>query len=104
MAVLYTGVRTSTPQEVTVLGTDGSIRLEGPWWSGKRMTVRAGGDEEALELAYDGNGYNYQAAEVMACLGAGKTESDVMGLDETLSIMRTLDAIRAQWGLKYPME
>ena len=104
LAVLYTGVRTSTPQEVTVLGTDGSIRLESPWWRGERMTVRAGGAEEALELGYDGNGYNCEAAEVMACLRAGKTESDVMGLDETLSIMRTLDAIRAQWGLKYPME
>jgi len=27
-----------------------------------------------------------------------------MPLDETLSVMRTLDRIRAQWGLKYPME
>ena len=40
----------------------------------------------------------------MACLRAGKLESDVMPLDETLAIMRTLDHIRAQWGLKYPME
>ena len=27
-----------------------------------------------------------------------------MPLDETLSVMRTLDEIRAQWGLTYPME
>ncbi len=104
LAVLYTGVRTGTPQEATVLGTEGMIRLESPWWHGRRLTVRAGGEEERIELGYEGNGYNCQAVEVMECLRAGKTESDVMGLDETLSIMRTLDAIRAQWGLKYPME
>ena len=27
-----------------------------------------------------------------------------MPLDETLAIMNTLDRIRSDWGLKYPME
>jgi dihydrodiol dehydrogenase / D-xylose 1-dehydrogenase (NADP) len=40
----------------------------------------------------------------MDCLRASKLESDLMPLDETHSIMQTMDAIRAQWGLKYPME
>ena len=46
----------------------------------------------------------------MQCLHAGKQESDIMPLHETLSIMRTLDEIRAQWEplslprLRYPME
>ncbi|MEE2619886.1 MAG: gfo/Idh/MocA family oxidoreductase, partial [Candidatus Poribacteria bacterium] len=31
-------------------------------------------------------------------------ESDSMPLSETISIMQTLDQIRDQWGLKYPME
>ncbi len=40
----------------------------------------------------------------MDCLRDGRTESDAMPLDETLAIMRTMDQIRAQWGLRYPME
>jgi hypothetical protein len=40
----------------------------------------------------------------MACLRAGKLESDLMPLDETLSIMETMDALRAQWDLRYPGE
>jgi dihydrodiol dehydrogenase / D-xylose 1-dehydrogenase (NADP) len=55
-------------------------------------------------LSIAGNGYNYQIEEVNRCLREGKTESTIMALDETLSIMRTLDDIRFQWGLKYPME
>jgi predicted dehydrogenase len=45
----------------------------------------------------EGNGYNYEAAEVMRCLRAGELESAVMPLDETLRIMETLDEARSQW-------
>jgi len=31
-------------------------------------------------------------------------ESDIMPLDESLAVMETMDKIRAQWGLRYPME
>jgi predicted dehydrogenase len=51
-----------------------------------------------------GNGYNYEAEEVMRCLREGRLESRDMPLDETLSIIRTLDRVRAPWGLRYPGE
>jgi hypothetical protein len=35
------------------------------------------------------------------CLNQGKLESDVMPLDETLSIMQAMDAIRKKIGLVY---
>ena len=40
----------------------------------------------------------------MRCLEAGKLESDIMPLEETVSILETMDEIRRQWGLRYPME
>jgi len=61
-------------------------------------------DEREIPLPVTGNGYNYEAVEVMRCLREGRLESPGMPLDESLAIMRTLDAIRAQWGLKYPGE
>ena len=42
--------------------------------------------------------------EVAAALRDGRIESDVMPLDETLSIMRTMDQVRAQMGLRFPDE
>ena len=47
---------------------------------------------------------NYEAIEVGRCLRAGELESQIMPLDETLSIMRMMDEIRVQWGLVYPTE
>jgi predicted dehydrogenase len=105
LAVLATAIRTATPQEAMLMGSDGHIRIHPRWWMPTRLTLSVSGQEdEIFELPFTGNGYNYEAAEVMACLRAGKLESEVMPLDETLSIMRTLDQLRAQWGLKYPME
>jgi predicted dehydrogenase len=61
-----------------------------------------GGRKERLPIV--GNGYNYEAAEVMRCLRAGEVESKLMPLDETLRIMEIMDEVRGQWGLRYPGE
>ena len=105
LAILHTALQTSTTIEATVMGTKGKIRVHSAWFYGTTLTLSIEGrDDEAISLPYEGNGYNFEAAEVMRCLHEGKLESDVMPLDETLAIMQTLDTIRAQWGFKYPME
>jgi predicted dehydrogenase len=105
LASLSIGIRTATPQEATIMGTEGYLRVHSPWWRPTSMTVSRPGEEgETVEAPVSGNGFNYEAAEVMRCIEAGKTESDIMPLDETLSVMRTMDGIRAAWGLRYPSE
>jgi dihydrodiol dehydrogenase / D-xylose 1-dehydrogenase (NADP) len=70
-----------------------------------QLTYKHGQDpEEVIAVPFEGNGYNYEAVEVMECLRAGKLESAVMPLDESLQIMNTLDKVRQQVGLHYPTE
>ena len=104
LAVVYTSIRSSTPQGADILGTEGSIKIQSPFWHATTATLKAGKREETVELPVEGNGYNCEAEEVMRCVRAGKLESDIMPLDETLSVMTTLDSIRKEIGLKYPME
>ena len=105
LALLSTAIRTNTPHEARIMGTGGLIHLHGQWWRGTGLTLAVNGQEpQSIEEPITGNGYNYEAAEVMRCVRAGLAESDTMPLDETLAIMRTLDAVRAEWGLRYPME
>jgi predicted dehydrogenase len=105
LANLSVGIRTTTPQEATIMGTEGYVRIHHPWWRPHSMTIsRPGGEDETIEAPVSGNGFNYEAAEVMRCLEAGKTESDIMPLDETISVLRTMDGIREAWGLRYPGE
>ena len=102
IAVLTTATRSSAPQEVLIRGTAGYIRLT-DWLGGTHMTItRSQQPDEQIDLPLTGNGYNYEAAEVMRCLHAGLLESPIMPLTESLALMHNLDAIRAPWGLHYP--
>jgi len=105
MALIASATRTQTPHVAYLLGTEGQIYIHSPWWKPQTLTLSINGKaDEVMQIPFAGNGYNYEAAEVARCLREGRTESDTMPLDETLSIMKTMDTIRAQWNLKYPME
>lgn len=105
LATLSTSIRVNTFCEALILGTRGRIKIHSFWWKPAAMTLtRDDGKNEVIELPFPGNGYQFEAIEFMDLLRSGKLESQIIPLDETLSILRTLDALRAQWGLKYPME
>lgn len=105
LSVITCAIRTNLPEDARIIGTDGTIVLpERCWRPDTFIVARQGQKEEIHSLPVEGNGYNYQAEEVHRCLRKGKTESTIMPLDETCSIMHTLDDIRLQWGLKYPGE
>jgi predicted dehydrogenase len=105
MAILHAAIRLETAQEAIISGTQGRIRIHSPWWQPAAITVsRDGKSDDRFDFPLEGSGYEYEAREVMDCLRSDKLESPLMPLDESLSIMETLDVLRAQWGLKYPME
>lgn len=105
ISAITAGTRTASPHEATVLGTEGYARIHSPWWSPNAMTVsRPGQEDEVVREPTEENGFRYEAAEVMRCLRAGERESPFMPLDETVSVLETMDEIRQAWGLQYPGE
>ena len=63
--------------------------------------------DDGTRWTYDGMvdaGMQYEAAEVARCIAAGLSESPLMTWQGTLEVMRTLDEVRRQIGLTYPME
>ncbi len=105
VASLFFANRTNSPKEATILGTEGYITLHAPWFIAERVTLQRDGEEPVLFAPEPvGNGYNYEAAELARCVRAGEQETPMLPLDETLAIVQTLDAIRAEWGLVYPQE
>lgn len=105
LATLYMSLKTGIPPGMTLMGSQGRINIHPPIFNPTKLTLSLTGQaDEIIEMPLRGNGLNYEAAEAMRCLRAGHLESDIMPLDETLAVMRTLDQIRAKWGLKYPIE
>jgi predicted dehydrogenase len=103
-ALLSSTIRSETGQGAVLSGTTGRIRIEPQFWCSQKLTVSGGGKQETLDLPYEGNGYPHQAREVMRCLAEGVLESPRMTQEFSLQVMRTLDRIRAPWGLRYPGE
>lgn len=104
MAMLFTSIQCSTSHWAHIMGTEGIIRIHPPFWRGTTATLVRHGKEEVVERPFDGNGYNCQAEAVGRYLREGKLESEEIPLDETVDIMGTMDTIRDQIGLKFPME
>ena len=89
-----------------ILGTTGRIEVHDDWHRPEALTVTPyGGEPQRFDYPQtEGNGYQYEAIEVGRCLREGLLESPVMTLDESLTIMGTMDTLRQQWGVRYPME
>jgi len=105
LAVLAASLRADTPREANIIGTGGRLRILFPWWAGTRIALREGrAEEQIFDLPARGGGYTHEAEAFMDLIRDGKAETPVMPLDESLSIMRTMDAIRAQCGLRYPQD
>lgn len=105
LASLYVSLRGRASPDMTLLGDRGRIHVHPPLFAPRALTLSIYGQpDEVLQLPFPGNGYQFEAIEAADCILRGQTESAVMPLDETLSIMQTMDEIRCQLALKYPME
>ena len=104
-ALLGSAIQTNTPYDGYIMGTEGMITIHDSFWNATKVSLTK--DEkvvECKELPHICNGYEYEAMEVHRCLHEGKLESDIMPHETSLELMGLLDSIRADWGLKYPME
>jgi predicted dehydrogenase len=105
IASSYASLYATSPLDAVIMGTTGRIHLHGPAFKGTGLTlIRDGMEPQETHLPWDGNGYQYELMDAMQCLRDGRLESSMMPLDETLSLIRTLDQVRNQIGLRYPGE
>ena len=102
--IVTTSLSAVGPNRASIAGSEARIDIEPVWYSPTTFSLvsRDGEVLERYDKPHDGHGLRHQAAEVGRCLADGRTESDVLTLDETVAIMRTLDEIRSQIGLTYP--
>lgn len=104
LAVCCAAVKTHIQHDAWVFGTKGRIHIP-DFWHAKLLNVyKDDGSVEKLELPFVSTGYFHEAEEAVKCLQDGKLESSIMTLDETYEIMKIMDKLRNQWGLRYPFE
>jgi predicted dehydrogenase len=96
-AVLTCTLRAKSPTRAAIVGRDARIEVEGDFYAPAAVTlVPRTGDPTRVESPHEGRGLRHQADEVARRLAAGDVESPLMPLDETISIMATMDTVLAQ--------
>lgn len=96
-AILTCTTYAKTPTRATIAGTDARIEIDGPFMAPTSFTiVPRAGDRIRVDDPHVGQGLWHEADEVAHCLREGLLESPLMPLDETVSIMQTMDAVLSQ--------
>lgn len=102
LASIYSSFRTNNGIGCTLYCENGNLTVS----RGRDMNQYVWldlNDNERQEFVYnpEAMGYHSEAVEVMKCLDEGKTESDVVPLDFSLDLIKTLDRIREAAGIFY---
>lgn len=105
MANLQSGALCLNDRQGIISGTEGYIRIDNincpeviEVWRNYQLAERYTRPEEMV------NGYEYQVLECKRCIEAGLMESPMMPHKETISIMQQMDALRQEWGVRYPYD
>lgn len=104
MAVLTGAIQLDTPNDAWIIGTEGKIFVPNFLCADSATLFIKDKPGEKFEFKFYDTGYAYEAKEAMKCLSENRLESEIMSMDESLAIMKTMDGLRKQWGLKYPFE
>jgi predicted dehydrogenase len=105
VASLSSTMTSWSPRTATIATEKGRIDIAEPFHQPHEATWVGYGESdpvtEAISGEVIGTGLANEALEVIRCLRNGETESPLVPLDETVSLMRLMDRIRAKIGLTY---
>lgn len=102
VASLITTLRHQTPGAARLTGTQGWIDILPRFHHPSTFVItRAGREPERVELPQTGGGYCHELIEVTEGIRAGRTESSIMPLDDTLAVQETLEETLRQLGVRH---
>ena len=102
-ALTLSAIRLNTPQDASIYGEEGYIKIPG-YWCGDTVILSNKDGAQEFKMPFGDGGFQFEALEAMACLDKGLLESPVIPLDESLAVIETLDKIRSDNNLRYPFE
>jgi predicted dehydrogenase len=103
-AILTTTNLAATPNRAVIAGTKARLEIDRIFYNPTSFTLisKSGEVLERIEQDYNGHGLREEAIEFVRCFREDLKESPMLPLDETLSIMKTMQEIKNQIGLTFP--
>lgn len=103
VASLSSTMTARSPCTASIATDLGRVDLAAPFHQPRSATWVSSGETQEVTEEVIGTGLANEALEVIRCLRNGETESPLVPLDESVSLMRLMDRIRQKIGLHYPV-
>jgi predicted dehydrogenase len=104
-AVLTTTMIEQTPCRAVVAGLHGWLEIDRTFYNPASMRVILNdGSVTEYPSAYVGHGLREQAESFKQIVQSGAVESKVLTWKDSVDIMKSMDTVRSQIGLRYPFE
>jgi predicted dehydrogenase len=106
MATTLSSSDSAGPNRASIVGTKGRIDIDPVWYSPTTFRVYDNDNTlvETFHMPIAGRGMQFQADEAERLIASGSLSSEIMPPSQSVQIMRTLDEVREQIGLRYPSE
>lgn len=105
LAQLFATAMCDTDRKAIFYGEQGRLEVDGlTKIEAVRLYDKTGKLCLTEQASEQSSGYEYEVLECIRVLKEGGKESPKLPLDESLRVMQQMDAIRAQWGMKFPFE
>lgn len=105
MAILNSGIQGKSDSQGIFYGQSGCMIVENinnpeevRIYDKDRKLVRS------VQFPEQISGYEYEIRETISCIKAGKLECPSMPHRDTVKMMKVMDELREEWGMRYPEE
>lgn len=103
IATVSSAISLRKREDAYIYGTKGYIHIP-CFYAAKELFVNLDGEEEHIVKPSIGDGFEEEIYEVCTCIREGKTQSAILPLSESIAIVKQMDTIRKQIGVRYPFE
>lgn len=104
MAILNASICASSDRLCCIHGEEGHMIVENVGNYSKLKVIKNHAVVLELERPPQLTGYEYEIEACRAAIEAGKTECNEVTHAETLEMMKLMDSLRYDWGVRYPFE
>ncbi len=103
-AVLHSNMNSNTDRRGIIYGDKGRIEFENTNNCEGITVYLNDGTVQTYDTPPQITGFEYEAAASLEAIKAGKTECSEMPHSEILRVMKIMDSLREEWGIRYPFE
>ena len=103
-AAITTAIGIAMPTEGVIYGEKGRIFFPN-YQHAQSLTVEIYGEAPyTIDMLFEHTGFEYQIRETDRCVAAGLLTSPYQTAEDTLAVLRTMDAVRESWGMRFSFE